>query len=115
MMLAYALSQSYVQEEMTNARTNFQPFPPPNSPHRVHHDVMLQVETETEEDENDGIDFRRVRAELDRLLDEDFRESDDDVVDEDQDEEDIISVMYHVYRPRPTMKIFGAGRMSRSL
>ena len=115
-MLAYALSQSYDREEMTNARTDLQPFPPPNSPHRVHHDVMLQVEieTETDEDENDGIDFRRVRAELDRLLDEDFRESDDDVVDEDQDE-DIISAMYHVYRPRPTMKIFGAGRMSRSL
>ena len=116
MMLAYVLSQSYVRGEMANARNDFRPFPPPNSPLLVDHSAPLQVEAEDEEDENenDGIDFQRVREELDRLLDEDPCDSDDDVVDGSQDE-DFTSVLYRFNRPRPTIKIYSAGRMSRSL
>ncbi|CAH0492584.1 unnamed protein product [Peronospora farinosa] len=72
---------------------------------------MMQVENE--EDENDGIDFGRLRAELDRLLDEGLHESDDDEIEELDD--NTINMYYKIRRPNTTTKIYGVDRLSRSL
>ncbi|KAG7390051.1 hypothetical protein PHYPSEUDO_009013 [Phytophthora pseudosyringae] len=76
-MLAYVVSRPHTKVEMVNERKNPRPSPPPNSPLLVTPDVVISVESwEDEHDQNDGIDFSRVRAELDRLLEEGLRESD---------------------------------------
>ncbi|KAE8893962.1 hypothetical protein PF005_g3038 [Phytophthora fragariae] len=68
-MLAYALARSKVQI------IGLQPAPPSNSPAStsplVSFEVTVQDESDpSENDQHDGLDFTRVRAELDRLLEE---------------------------------------------
>lgn len=110
-MLAYALSRPHAKVEMTHPRLSS----PLNSPLLVIPDVIMQVENE-EEDQNDGIDFSRVRAELDRLLEEGLHESDDDVVDDAQYYINI-EVYRQLDRSTTTIKncMYIADRMSRSL
>ncbi|CAH0475016.1 unnamed protein product [Peronospora belbahrii] len=111
-MLGYALSRYQAQVEINNAHNHRRLSLFPASLLLAETNVM--TEAENEEDENDGIDFRRLRAELDRLLDEDLNESDNGEIDEPQDD-DTIDVYYPIYRPSSKIKIFRADRMSRSL
>ena len=110
-MLAHALSRSYAQGELTSTHNDPQLSLPLTASLPVHPNVTMQVENE--EDENDGIDFRRLRAELDRLLDEDLAEADDDEIEEPEDT--TMDVFYKIGRPNTTTKIYRVGRLSRSL
>ncbi|GMF16366.1 unnamed protein product [Phytophthora lilii] len=71
-MLAFALSRRH---PMVHGDKCFRSSAPPNTPTLVIPDVSMPS-TEAEADLDDGIDFGRVRAELDRLLEEGLQESD---------------------------------------
>ncbi|TDH68262.1 hypothetical protein CCR75_008401 [Bremia lactucae] len=68
-MLAYALSRPSAKSEIPNVLAIAYPSPPPNSPLLVAQDDIVPIENEVD-DQYDIIDFSRVRAELDRLLEE---------------------------------------------
>ncbi|KAL4086857.1 hypothetical protein PRIC1_013916 [Phytophthora ramorum] len=109
-MLAYAFSR-----HNPNA-ANVPTYPrPPNTPPLVNPAVIMQpTENEYDEyDQHDGIDFRRVRAELDRLLEEGLRE--DDILEEEDPTTITVYQNYQTNRSSFMTKNFDASRMRRSL
>ncbi|ETL93795.1 hypothetical protein F441_08445 [Phytophthora nicotianae CJ01A1] len=91
---------------MPNPRKPLRPYSPPNSPP----DVVITVESGDEHEQNDGLDFTRVHAELNRLLEEGLQESDDEMVDEAQD-----CNTSKVYQADRTVNDYSTDRLSRSL
>lgn len=72
-MLAYTLSRA--QGKVAMCQPYIRPIAPPNTPLLMIPDVSLVPEQEHEElEHHDGIDFSRLRAELDRLLEEGLSE-----------------------------------------
>ncbi|KAF4042493.1 hypothetical protein GN244_ATG05201 [Phytophthora infestans] len=107
-MLTYALSQSRTKVAMSRPRKPLRPYSPPNSPP----DVVITIEGGGEHEQNDGIDFTRLRAELNRLLEEDLQESDDDGLGDEGQDSNTIKVYHQAGR---TNDVYCSERLSRTL
>ncbi|KAF1795140.1 hypothetical protein PC129_g8107 [Phytophthora cactorum] len=108
-MLAYARSRSHSKVAMPTPRKPLRPYSPPNSPL----DVVISIDNEDEQAQNDGIDFTRVHAELERLLEDSLQESDDDQVQEIDEAQDCNTSK--VYQANTTIDVYSTDRLSRSL
>ncbi|GMF22206.1 unnamed protein product [Phytophthora fragariaefolia] len=115
------LAALMVTEDVSLAENGFMALPP-NTPPSLSIEVTTPIESD--DDQNDGLDFTRVRAELDRLLEEGLLEMGQreesrralNELDEAQVQYTIDVYKYHL-ESCPTTKIHNpsAGGMSRSL
>lgn len=111
-MLAHALSRPYTKANLSNKLKLTHPSPPPNSPHCVNPEITIDINCELDEqEESDGIDFSRLRSELDRLLEEGVQEPDDDAANEGHDQS-TIDVKDQANRVYTTISVLSAERLS---